>query len=267
MWDIHDPDAIKMTLPSEETKYYEVLRCIDGIPIFLEDHLDRLQASIQKTVVFDRELLENEISQLIEQDGIINGNIKIVLTQTVQLLYSSSFYYPSGEEYRSGVRVGLLQWKREDPNVKVVREDYKKAISYKLEQKGIYGSYFETLLIDTDGFITEGSRSNAFFVKGSQVFTAPDEDILKGITRKYVLKAIQAAGATLVSKKISAQKIETLKEDGAAFLSGTSIGVLPICAIEETQISSSSNKMICRIMKEYDNIIQNYLIIHKKQEE
>jgi branched-chain amino acid aminotransferase len=259
-------EALHLADPSEETKYYEVLRCIDGIPLFEEDHLDRLQASVQDSIRLDRNSMKQDIRKLIRTNGITDGNIKIVLTKTIQLLFASHFYYPTREDFLSGINVGLLQWKRMDPNVKMVREDYKHAIAEKLAGEGPCGPYFETLLVDDGGFITEGSRSNVFFVKGEQVFTAPDSDILKGITRKYVLEAIREARAVLVTAKLSAAGVDTLREGGAAFLSGTSIGVLPVCAIEEVRLPSSRDPMVLQIMKEYEKIIQKFLTLHKNIE-
>lgn len=243
--------------------YYEVVRCINGIPLFLEDHFDRLQASIQEPMDWNRKRLESEVSRIIKLNGIVNGNIRIVLTKTLQILYANKFYYPGKDEYLKGVCVGLLLWERKDPNIKAVREDYKNAISSKLKQKDASGPYFETLLYGNDGFVTEGSRSNVFFIKGNQVFTAPDADILKGITRKYVLESINKAGTELVVKKISVEEIKNFNDINSAFLSGTSIGVLPIRTIEEIQIDSSSDAVVMRIMKEYDNIVKNYLEEHK----
>ncbi len=259
LFDIDSPEVLALESKESETQYYEVVRCIDGIPLFIEDHLDRLQSSIRESIACDRIQLCSDVDRLIESNGIVNGNIRIVLTRTVCLLYANQFYYPSLEEYSTGVPIGLLQWKRTDPNVKSVREDYKSAVQAKLSQASVYGAYFETLLAD-GGFVTEGSRSNVFFIKGNQVLTAPDEYILKGITRKYVLDAIQKAGAGLLIKKIPAADMDDPRQIEAAFLSGTSIGVLPICAIEETRFSSAANDMVLRIRAEYDRIIEDYLI-------
>lgn len=259
-------EAMHLLDPSEDTKFYEVLRCIGGTPLFEEDHLDRMQDSVKDSIRWDRQTMKQEIRKLIHANSITDGNIKIVLTNSMQLLFASQFYYPSDEDFKTGLNVGLLQWKRADPNIKMVREDYKQAIAKKLAEAGPCGPYFETLLVDDGGFITEGSRSNVFFVKGEQVFTAPDADILKGITRKYVLEAIREAGAVLMTAKLSAEGIGTLRVGGAAFLSGTSIGVLPVSAIEEIQLPSAKDPMVLQIMKEYEKIIQNYLTLHKNIE-
>jgi len=257
MTDISDPIFSDIHAPSCGLVFYEVIRCIDQTLLFFDDHMNRLEESVKGVITIDKDNLFKEIHRLLETLNIQNGNIKILFTEDMQLINLNSHYYPSTTQYDNGVATGLLEWERIDPNVKAVREDYKNAIKAKINQPGPFGQYFETLLYNKDGGITEGSRSNVFFIKDDLVITAPDEYILKGITRKYVLNAIRNAGGILVTKMISSKDLECGID--AAFLSGTSIDVLPISSIEHTRISSSSNDLVLRIMREYREIVTDYL--------
>lgn len=259
-----DNDIVKdLFLPNYDLKFYEVIRCIDGVMLFLEDHLDRLYLSIKNKITLDIMKLKEDIKYFIKHKNIRNGNLRIVVTEKYQIIYENQYYYPTKSQYENGVLTGLIKWEREDPNVKAVRNDYKVVIAKKLSEEGPYGKYFETLLFGNDGFITEGSRSNVFFVEDRKVYSAPDDEILLGITRKYVVKAIKNAGGELIIKKISSNLSSEINNIDAAFLSGTSIGVLPISAIEKHQLSSATNLLVNKISEEYNKIVSEYIISNK----
>ncbi len=244
-------------------KFYEVIRFIDGIPLFVEDHLARLQASSSDDQVLDdkeTEKLREDINALILSEGLVNGNIKIVASKGSTFVFLAAYRYPTEEAYLKGVNTGVILWERSDPNVKMVIDLYRKAVSDKLSSQGPLGSYFETLLVSADGFITEGSRSNVFFTDGGEVWTAPDDLVLKGITRKYVIDAIHAAGFKVNYERVKKKDIGDRFR--GAFLSGTSLGVLPVAAVEDLRLGSSDDYMIASIRREYDSIVSRYLDSH-----
>lgn len=259
---IHDCLVDNLETPSDELVFYEVIRCMNRTLLFFEDHMDRLRNSLNGSLEFNAEQIYEDTMQLLESLGMYDGNIKIVLTRNILLIYQNRHYYPSLEQYSKGVAVGLLAWERDDPNVKAVREDYKRVVGEKLSESGLFGPYFETLLHGRDGHITEGSRSNVFFVCGNEVFTAPDELILLGITRKYVLEAIRQAGGVLTTRMFSADDLH----DGvdAVFITGTSIGVLPVSSMENITFLSAVNPLVKRIAQAYSAIVDRYVESHRK---
>jgi branched-chain amino acid aminotransferase len=117
-------------------------------------------------------------------------------------------------------------------------------------------------LADQKGLLTEGSRSNLFFIRDNQVISAPDERILLGITRKYVMQAITEAGAEMLTGLISKNEINDDNID-AAFLSGSPIDLLPISSIEDHQLKSADNDMFCAINQKYHMILREWLENHR----
>lgn len=244
--------------------FYEVIRCIGGIPLFVEDHIARLAASAAGVPGLpepETDLLVVDIMRLISETGIIDGNVRLVLTPGATVVFPSAFYYPEPDVYASGVNLGLLQWDRQNPNVKAVIADYKEAVAGKLAGDGPHGRYFETLLYSEDGAISEGSRSNAFFIADGRVVTAPDHAVLKGVTRKYVLDAIRSAGLEIVFGQAQVGDIGSVYK--SAFISGTSIGVLPAAFIEDIALDSPSSPSIIRIREAYEAAVSQY--INRKQ--
>jgi branched-chain amino acid aminotransferase len=244
---------------------YEVLRVIEGVPLFLEKHLERLKNSARLTNLV-LPLNDKEISQrlqdLINSNQVDTGNIKFVINypelgqQTDFYAYFVEHSYPSKEDYQKGIKTVLVNVERPNPNAKVDRADYRNTVD---EAKRKTGSY-EALLVDREGNVSEGGRSNLFMVKGDVVYTAPADKVLKGITRQMVLAACQNQGYQVVEKEIS---LEEMLNMDAIFISSTAPKVLPVSQVDDKIINSGSNKIIHGIMAGYDAIIDEYVKSHK----
>lgn len=241
---------------------YEVIRVISKIPLFLEDHYARLENSMNLLgfgLNKDREELAGQIVRLVDVNQKQDCNVKVVVfadsTQQDYLFYISKSYYPGQDEIGSGVPVALFRWNRENPNIKLVNRLYREAVAACMEEKHV----FEVLLVNELNEITEGSKSNVFFVKGGRVFTAPGESVLKGVTRKYVFKACKELGIEVVEEFVSCDRLAEME---GSFLSGTSIKVLPISGVEQYKYNSSSHALIMAIRDKYDRIIDEYILGH-----
>ena len=103
--------------------------------------------------------------------------------------------------------------------------------------------------------VTEGSRSNIFFLRGDEVFTTPSEAVLLGVTRQKILEACAAAGIRVTERYTSREEIGTYE---AAFVSGTSPKVLPIASAGPVQMDPQ-HALLRRIMKLYDEICEESL--------
>lgn len=227
---------------------YEVVRVTDGRPVFLEEHYSRLEKSLAamgRVPEFSCEELRECIADLVSESGIKDHNIKIEAdVEGFSRLYLSPTHYPEPEMYRTGVKTDLFRGERRSPNVKMMDRELREATDEVIRKGGLY----EVLLVDRNGQITEGSRSNVFFIKDGEVFTAPAEKVLLGVTRSKIIEIIRAMGVTLHEEAVDAGDIGSFD---AAFISGTSPKVLPIASAGET--SFDVNEPILRkIMEKYD---------------
>jgi branched-chain amino acid aminotransferase len=98
----------------------------------------------------------------------------------------------------------------------------------------IHESAYEAILVNEMDQITEGSRSNIFFVKNDKLITAPDNLILNGITRKYVIQICKENKIDVVFECVRASEIRNYD---AAIMTGTSPMVLPYSCINEVSFS------------------------------
>ena len=227
---------------------YEVVRVTDGRPVFLEEHYSRLEKSLAamgRVPEFSCEELRECIADLVSESGIKDHNIKIEAdVEGFSRLYLSPTHYPEPEMYRTGVKTDLFRGERRSPNVKMMDRELREATDEVIRKGGLY----EVLLVDRNGQITEGSRSNVFFIKDGEVFTAPAEKVLLGVTRSKIIEIIRAMGVTLHEEAVDAGDIGSFD---AAFISGTSPKVLPIASAGET-LFDVNEPILRKIMEKYD---------------
>lgn len=238
---------------------YEVLRVIDEKPIFLESHLKRMENSFnlinEKFTLSYKEISDN-IEELIKNEKKINGNIKITYEINGKILkvFFVEHSYPSDEMYQNGVETILYFGERENPNAKIVNNNFREKVNEEIKNKEAY----EAILVDRNGYITEGSRSNIFMIKDNAVLTSPVKAVLPGVTRGEIIKI--AKKLEIEVKEVEYKYSDINKLDGM-FISGTSPKVLPIKKVDNT-ILNSNNNVIKKLMKEYNDKINQYIKSH-----
>lgn len=211
---------------------YEVIRVRDAEPLFLEEHLERMQNSVD--LVFGEHKVEKEkiaalLIELIRKNSVEEGNVKVELWKDSGsfglLLYFIPHRYPTAEQYRKGIRMKLQFDERILPNAKISNWAVRGKANKIIDNESVY----ETLLVNSQGYITEGSRSNFFLIKDNMLISAPEEWILPGITRMKVLEIARKTGVVMKYEKVHYRE---LKNYEAAFITGTSPGVLEVREIE-----------------------------------
>ena len=140
----------------------------------------------------------------------------------------------------------------DNPNAKVLFSTFKEEVSRELKKQGA----FEALLVNKSGYILEGSRSNMFFVKNNKVYTAKAKDVLLGVTRKHIFKACEKLNIKIIEESISKKELHKLE---GAFMTGTSVNVLPIYSIDNIKLDSIKNKIIKEINNFYSTEMADYI--------
>ena len=237
---------------------YEVIRIIDGIALFLEDHFARLTSSLQiRGFQFEMDISEFKfkISELIKLNHRQNGNVKFVFSlDGDEFRWVFAFIphsYPDPEVYLLGVSTNLHFAERENPNAKVIQNMVRQGANQMIADQELY----EVLLVDRKGMITEGSRSNVFLVKDEVFYTAPASSILAGITRLKVLECLKELGYSITEKAVHVNEINLFD---AVFLTGTSPKVLPVNAIGK-QLFNTQLTCVKKLIDYYNNKIDQYI--------
>ncbi len=248
--------STKISSSDKNISVYDVVRIISGKALFIDDHIERLNKSIQLTginfTISDTEKIKRQIEELCSKNQKFFGNIEIRLTQlsTEEIEFIIGFIshkYPSPLDYINGVKVSLLYCERKNPNAKVKNTEVREKANKIIKQKGVY----EILLVNEFHQLTEGSRSNVFFIKNNTLVTAPLQYVLPGITRKYVIEIIKNTGLQLIEKLILIEELSTFD---AVFICGTSPGVLPVAQIDNNTFDVN-NAVLRKIIFEFNNIV------------
>ncbi len=258
---------VREFVPEKAIEYpsvYEVVRVIEGVPIFWEAHLDRMKKSVSLLgydFPFDPPMIYAQLLELIEKNQVKNYNIKIVFNQLNVLqpnlyVFFITSHYPSTEQLKKGVPVILYEAERKNPHAKVISTDFRAPIIKAIRNADAY----EALLVNNEGEVTEGSRSNFFIVKDGLFFTAPTSKVLEGVTRKCVFSLLSRLGYSWTEQPITEEFLQ--KADGL-FLTGTSPGVLPVCTVGQQSFDSANIKEIQNIQGLYDHFVKTYVEVNK----
>lgn len=235
--------------------FFEVIRIINKRPIFLREHISRLRENFEFLKYYqppsDEELKLN-LYKAIEESKIKEGNIKLCVVDDDYenrhiLCFEVKQSLPSQLQYEEGVSLILTPMEREN-RVKLYSDIRNEEIWRSILKEGA----FEGLLLNKDGKIREGSRSNIFFISDEGIITADESEIISTVNRKFIIDLIKDQGFSLEYNAMTVRELYLMR---GAFLIGTQIGILPVGTIEGIKLDSK-NPNIKKISEIYEEKIQ-----------
>ncbi|MTI02696.1 D-amino-acid transaminase [Roseibium sp. RKSG952] len=243
---------------------YEVTSVLDGKLIDFEGHAVRLKRSLDELEMSEPctkdELLEIH-RKLVELNGIEEGLIYLQVSRGSD--GDRDFVFPSADTKPSLVlftqnKPGLadspaaqkgakiisiedIRWGRRD--IKTVQLLYPSMGKMMAKKAGCDDAW----LIE-DGYVTEGTSNNAYFVKNGKIVTRPlSNDILHGITRKAVLRMAAEAQMEIEERLFT---IDEAKEADEAFTTSASAFVMPVVEIDGVTLGDGTPGPIAKRLRE-----------------
>lgn len=246
---------------------FEFFRVLRGIPVFIEDHLERFANSsraIDLEVPYSREALEGFIRELIRVNGLQNAGIQLVLTGG----YSEDAFTPgepnliiapialreySPTLYQQGVKVITHRHVREIPEAKTIAYLTAVKLGPRMKAEGA------AEVIYHDGrWVSEGARSSLGFVKEGVLITAKD-GVLPGITRLHALRL----AAQLMPVEQRAFTLEELYAADEAFITSSTRGVMPVTRIDDRLVGNGQvGPKVSALVKAFEAHVEEYLVQH-----
>jgi len=111
----------------------------------------------------------------------------------------------------------------------------------------------EAIMLDKDGFISEGSGENIFIVKNDSIFTPTTNHCLNGITRQSVIQIAKDLDFNIQEKNL---EYDDLLNADEAFFTGTAVEITPISKLDNNLISNGSRGEITqRLQEKFQEII------------
>ena len=232
-------------------------KTVDGTAIFrLKEHTQRLFNSakiFQMQMPYDMETLMAATLDVVRANKLEScyirplawiGSEKMGVSARGNTIHVSIAAWPWGaylgeEGLAKGIRVKTSSFTRHHVNVSMVRA---KASGYYINsilanQEVTADGYDEALLLDTEGYVSEGAGENVFIVKAGKIYTPDLASCLDGITRDSVLTMARDMGIDIIEKRITRDEIYCADE---AFFTGTAAEVTPIRELDNRTIGAGS---------------------------
>ena len=229
----------------------------NGTAIFrLKEHTQRLFNSakiFQMKVPFDMDTIMNAQLDVVRANKLEScslrplvwiGSEKMGVSARGNTIHVGIAAWPWGaylgeEGLAKGIRVKTSSFTRHHVNVSMVRA---KASGYYINsilanQEVTADGYDEALLLDTEGYVSEGAGENIFIVKSGKIYTPDLASCLDGITRDSVVTIARDLGIEVIEKRITRDEVYCADE---AFFTGTAAEVTPIRELDGRAIGEGS---------------------------
>ena len=145
--------------------------------------------------------------------------------------------YLGEEGIQNGIRAKVSSFNRHHINAMMTKA---KAVgsyinSILAKREALKAGYEEAIMLDTDGYVSEGSGENIFIVRNGKVKTTPIGTILEGITRSTAITLLRDQGHEVEEQRFTRDELWTADE---VFLTGTAAEITPIREIDDRKIGS-----------------------------
>jgi branched-chain amino acid aminotransferase len=161
------------------------------------------------------------------------------------------------ENQKSGLDICVSSWRRisdvSTPPMAKACGHYLNSVVAKVEAN--LNGYDEAILLDSNGFVSEGTGENIFVVEDGKLVTPPlSASILNGVTRDTVMKLASEMCLQVVERNIARAELYTCDE---AFFTGTAVEIMPILSIDRRQIGDGKmGALTGRIKAFYNKVIE-----------
>lgn len=266
-------DLKEPVIPIEERGHqfgdgvYELIRCYNGKPFMLQEHLERLLNSanaIKLNIEKSFENIERIVIDGIEKSNLAHCDVYLQITRGIS---ERNHLFPN---VPASISMTVKPWKNFNPQMRekgiktIFHLDERWANCYikslnllpniLAKQTAFEKGCFEAILI-RGGYVTEGSSSNVFIVKNGSLYTTPlSNEILPGITRMAVKKCAEKLQIPLYEERFSPEDL--IKAD-EVFITSTTSEILPVVECEEKAIGTGKpGEITDALYKEFQRFVE-----------
>jgi D-alanine transaminase/branched-chain amino acid aminotransferase len=258
-----DSASILITDLSVQRGYgiFDFFKTVNGVPVFLEDHLDRFYRSAETMHLKIRQTrlqLVGVLHQLMKANNMPDSGIRLTLTggyspdgytiASPNLVITQSPLTINKELNNRGISILTYEHQRQMPHAKTL--DYLMAVwlqPYLIERKA------DDVLYYKDRKITECPRSNIFIITADDEVKTPANNILHGITRKQLLKMTDSFNVTAADILL-----DDLYNAREVFITSSTKNILPVIRIDDRQVGDGvPGKLTKELMKQLENEVKN----------
>ena len=222
----------------------------------LQDHTERLFDAAKKINI----TIPYAIDELnsIQKDAMVKNSLKEGYIRPIVFLGNESMGLRAKDLVSVNVAVACWEWPSYmDPDAKkkgisIIKSPFQQYDNPLYSNNKIIGTYVnsimalhdaiaknadEALLLDKNGYISEGSGENIFIIKDSVIFTPNTSFCLNGLTRQSVIKIAKDLGFSVIEKDLT---FDDLLDADETFFSGSAVEITPITKVEQKNIGNGS---------------------------
>ena len=233
---------------------FEGIRVYEGNVYKLTEHVNRLYESahsIMLTIPHTKEKMQEIIIETVEKNNFMSAYIRVVISRgtgdlgldprncaepTVIVIAESLAIY-SNALYEKGLKLASVVNRRSSPDVlnpQIKSLNYLNNILVKLSS--VQADADEALILNNQGYVTEGSADNIFIIKDGVIKTPPVYlGALEGITRSAIIDIAQENGYDLEEVPFTLHDVYIADE---VFLTGTAAEVIPVVTVDGRKIGN-----------------------------
>tara|TARA_B100000953_G_C18013542_1_gene418703 strand:- start:617 stop:1540 length:924 start_codon:yes stop_codon:yes gene_type:complete len=225
-----------------------------GTSIFrLNDHIDRLFKSAETVglnIPFSSQELKDAHASVISLNNLKEAYMRPMC------FYGSESLGIRADNLTVHCIVAAWEWpsyldpETQEKGLKVKVSSFRRQVRNELAAAKVNGNYVqsivalneaieqgfdETLMLDTDNFVAEGSGENFFMVKDDKLITPDLDACLDGITRTTIIHLAKEMNIDFEERKID---LEEIFECDEAFFTGTAVEVVPINSVDNKPIAN-----------------------------
>lgn len=236
-----DPESVLEKDPDflGKKSVYTSIRTYDKKAFRLDEHLLRLKHSARLLgfeVLYPVEWIRGEIHLLIERSDENPQFLRITATPSNLVIISRPLTID--ESIYQGVTVSTVQMEREQVEAKTFPDQAMRDAF----QNAVENGHHDVLLVNKEGHLTEGSRSNMLWIKGDCLYFCSHS--LGGITQAEVIRCAQELFETghiiRIEKVTEGLSLDDIKNVDEMFITQTSRGIIPVIRVNEIQIGGGT---------------------------
>jgi len=250
---------------------FEGIRAYNGKIFRADEHIDRIFASaqyIKLQIPMTKDEIREALYKTLEANSLKDAYMRLVISRGVGdlgldprkcpkptvIIIATYWEAMYGDLYSKGIKVITASMRRIPPqclDVKAKTLNYLNNILAKIETYNVQAD--EALMLDVDGFVSEGTGDNIFVVKGGKILTpSTDSSMLLGGKRKTVMDIAKNLNIEVEERKLTLLEIYNADE---TFMTGTAAEIIPIREVDGRKIKNGPGEITMKIMDEFKKII------------
>lgn len=231
---------------------FETIKVVERKPVYLEDHIERLENSMNFLGMSTKNIREN-IKAEIENIDLDTDCLRIMVLDNngdYDLFINTRNTDYSDLKYTQGLKLKVLNQLRDKNNPLVYHKTNNYLLNDYLHKELLKEGFDEGVFLNQDGNVTEGTYTNLFFIQENTIITPPVTDgMLPGIFRKKLIEFLETNGYNIIVKSI---KLNDIRVMDCCFVTNSLMEMRFVKQINE--IMFSKNNLFCelseKLMKE-----------------